>query len=113
MFDSLKGIISALKEGVVEAGAKAYLNEKIQAFGTITNFKLDPGLKNILCEVSLRGEAAPVTVKVGSYEIDCVGDKTYITLRQFEASREWIATVLNQYVAGYRLQLPSGIAGVL
>ncbi len=113
MFDSLKGIVSALKEGMVEAGARAYLNEKVQAFATITDFKLDPSSKTIWCEVSLKGEAMPVTVKVGSYEISSVGDKAYVTLSQFEASREWIATVLNQYVAGQRLHLPSGVAGVL
>ncbi len=113
MFESLKGIVSALKEGAVEAGAKAYLNEKIQAFGTITNLQLDPRRKTIACEISLKGEPLPVSVKVGAYEITCAGGTTYITLRQFEASREWIAAVLNQYVAGQPLQVPSAVAGVL
>ncbi len=113
MFESLKSIITGVKEGVLEAGAKTYLNGKIQNFGTITNLQIEPRLKRIAVEVSLKGEAVPVTVSVTSYEVVSAAEASFLIPKHFEASREWLASALNEYVANRRFELPAPLAGVL
>jgi hypothetical protein len=113
MFDSLKNIVHAVKEGAVEAAAKVYVNQKIQNFGTVTNLQIDSRAKTILLETSLKGEAAPVFVKVLNYEVVSAADSTYLVCGRFEASREWITAVLNEYVAGERIPVPANVQRLL
>src|SRR5512140_1798702 len=113
MFDSLKSIVSALKEGAVDAGAKAYINQKIQGIGEVTNLQIDPRTKTILLEASLKGEVSPVVVKVLQYEIGSAPEAAYVVVKQFDASREWIRAVLNQYVAGQKLPIPGSVRNLL
>ncbi len=113
MFDSLKSIVSAFKAGVVEAGAKSYINQKIQGFGEVTSLQIDPNAKTIFLEASLKGESSPVVVKVLQYEVISSPDGAYLVLKRFETSREWITAVLNQYVTEQRLPLPASVQKLL
>ncbi len=112
MFESLKTIVSAVKEAAVQTGAKAYINQKIQAFGSVTDLKIDPRLKTIFIEAALKGEVSPIAVTVSNYELSTAPGVAYIVPRRFEASREWLAAALNQYVAGKRFQIPASLCGV-
>jgi hypothetical protein len=113
MIDSLKKALNAVKEGAVEAGAKTYLNKKIQKFGTITHMEIDMQQKNALLEAALKGEPGPVTVRIHNYCLTKIGPKDYISAQRFESSREWVAEVLNEYVAGRQFQISSTLASVL
>jgi hypothetical protein len=113
MFESLKSAFNSVKEGALEAGAKSYINQKIQKFGSVTSLEINSRQRTIGIEAALKGEGSPIQVKVGSYEVIQDGDASYIILRGFEASREWIAAVLNEYVAGQRFPIPSGLNKVL
>ncbi len=113
MFESLKNIVLAFKEGAVEAGAKAFINRKIQSFGEVTHLQIDARAKTILLQAMLKGEASAVVVKVLRYEIISAPEATYLQLGAFEASREWISAVLNQYVTGLRLPVPASVLAVL
>lgn len=113
MLESLKNIVTGFKEGAVEAGAKAYINRKIQSFGTVTNLQIDSQGKTIALEASLKGEAAPVFVKVVNYEVVSAPGATYLVFARFEASREWLTALLNEYVAGQRLPVPASLLQLL
>jgi len=109
MFESLKSIVTAFKESAVDAGTKAYLNQKIQSFGKVTNLQIDSQGKTIVLEASLKGEAAPVFVKVVNYEVVSAPGATYLVFGRFDASREWLTALLNEYVAGQRLPVPASL----
>ncbi len=113
MLESLKSIVSAFKAGAVEAGAKAYINQKIQNFGEVTSLQIDPLAKTILLEASLKGETTPVLVKVIQYEVISTPEAAHLVLKRFDASREWIGAVLNEYVAGQKFTIPASIQKVL
>lgn len=113
MFDSLKSIVSALKEGAVDAAARNYLNKQIQSFGEVTSLQIDSRAKTIALEASLKGESSPVSVRVTQYEVLSTSEAVYLVLKQFEASRPWIGTVLNQYVAGQKLPIPTALRNLL
>jgi hypothetical protein len=113
MLGSLKKAFTAVKESAVEAGAKSYLNGKIQKFGTITNLQIDPGQRRFLIEAELKGETSPVQVSVGSYEVSESGGHSFVIARDFDSSREWLATALNEYVAGRPLRIPPTVRRVL
>ena len=113
MLESLKTLVNAFKEGALEAGAKAYLNQKIERFGTVSDLRIDPRAKTILLEASLRGESSPVSVKMLDYELVSAADAAYLVFGRFEASREWIAGVLNEFVAGQRMALPPSVIKLL
>ena len=113
MFDSLKNIVLAFKEGAVEAGAKAFINRKIESFGEVTHLQIDPRGKIILLQATLKGETSPVVVKVLRYEVISAPEATYLQLGEFDASREWITAVLNQYVTGLRLPVPASVQALL
>jgi len=113
MLDSLKRAFTAVKQGAVEAGAKSYLNQKIQKFGNVKELQIDPGQRVIAIEAELKGEVSPIQIRVGNYELSGSGDASFITLHRFEASREWLQTVLNDYVAGRPWKIPANVRNLL
>ena len=113
MFESLKKAVTAAKEGALEAAAKAYINQKIQNFGTVSDLDIDSRARSIRIEVALKGEAAPVTVTVPDYEVSSSSGAAYVIPKKFEASREWISAVLNEYIAGQRWPIPAALKSLL
>jgi hypothetical protein len=113
MLGTLKKAFTAVKEGAVEAGAKSYLNEKIQSFGTITSLQIDSTRKIISIEAELKGEPAPIQVKVGKYELSGSGDQCFVVARDFESSRPWLALALNQYLASRPFRIPASLRRLL
>lgn len=113
MFGAFKQVFTSVKAGAVEAGAKAYLNGKIQDFGRVTNLQIDTAQKTLLIEAELKGESSPVQVRVGQYELSGDGENSFVVARGFEASREWLATVLNSYVANRPFRIPGAVRNLL
>lgn len=109
MFNSITKAISAVKDGAVEAGAKAYINQKIDGFGSVTNFQLDSKKRAMQIEVELKGETTPIRVRVGSYEVLQKEGAVYLKLDDVTASREWIGLAVKQYVAGREFRIPDSL----
>src|ERR1051325_8380096 len=98
MLGTLRKAFTAIKEGAVEAGAKSYLNQKIQAFGTVTDLKIDTAQKTLVIQAELQGETSPVQVRVLQYEVTGSGPHFFVIARRFEASRPRLHTALNTYL---------------
>ena len=113
MFGSISKVLNSVKNGAVEAGAKAYLNQKIGNFGSVTKFQLDPRERTLLVEVELKGESSPISVRVGSYELIDNQGTTCIAFHDVQASREWIGLAVEQYVAGRRFPIPDSLRKML
>jgi hypothetical protein len=110
MFDSLGKAWGAVKDGAFEAAAKLYLNQKIASFGKVTQLSIDRDSKRIFVQAELNGEASPISVEVGRYDLVERDGASYVTVRQVSASREWIGSALQQYVVGREFKLPASTA---
>ncbi len=106
-------LFGALKDKAFAVSAKAMVNRQIADFGEVTQLQIDAARKSLSLEVLLKGEVSSITVRAGSYQVLEETGRTYISLAQFTASREWLATALNQYAAGRKFPLPPAAASVL
>ena len=106
-------LLTSLKEKALEVSASAYINHKIRNFGSVSLLEIDSQRTRLLIEVNLVGEAAPVKVEVGSYELIRESENTFVVLRQFQSSKKWLATALNEYLAGQKLKVPNALGSAL
>ncbi len=102
-------IFGSLKDRAFAVSAKAMINRQISAFGEVTHLQINADEKVLSLEVRLNGEVGPITVKAGSYRVSEEGGQSFICLGQFSSSREWLATVLNQYAAGRKFPVPDSV----
>lgn len=113
MLESFANAWSTVKNGVVEAAAKAYINNKIASFGTVTKLEIDRSKRTMLVETELKGENSPVWIRVGSYAVTEREGTKYMTLSDVSASREWIGLAAGQYLAGRQIKIPEAASGLL
>ena len=105
MRNSFSNALTALKKRAMEVTVKALINRKIKAFGSVTSLQIDSKQRTISAQLALKGEAQPIALKIGAYEVIQEDGVTYISFQNLHASREWIGTVLNEYVAGRRFKV--------
>jgi hypothetical protein len=113
MLSSLINALTIVKERVVEATAKRLINQKIIVFGSVTSLQIDSKQRTISAELTLKGEAEPIAIKIGVYELIEENGVSYISFQNLHASKEWIGHVLNEYVAGRRFKVPDAVKMVL
>ena len=106
MLSSFANALTALKERAIEAAVKRLINRKIEAFGSVTSLQIDSKQRTIAAQLALKGETQPIVIKVGSYEVIQEHGAAFISFQNLHASKEWINSVLNEYVAGRRFKVP-------
>lgn len=104
---------SGLKDKAFQASAKAYLNQKISNFGTVTDLSIDSKSKSLQLELQLKGEAAPIRVHVARYELTRENQRPLVAVHEVSASREWITTALKEYIVGRRFEIPGAVWSAL
>lgn len=97
----------------MEATVKRLINQKIEAFGSITSLQIDSKQRTISAQLALKGETQPIAIKIGGYEVIQESGVAYISFQNFHASKEWIGNVLNEYLAGRRFKVPGAVIMVL
>jgi hypothetical protein len=113
MSNSFANALTACKDGVVEAVAKAFLNQKLQKFGAVTRLEIDSKRKTMAAELALKGEATPLLINVDSYEVLQKAGDAYIVVRSVRASREWIGAVVTEFVVGREIKIPNAVGMAL
>ncbi len=106
MFESIFTSLGAAKAKAVEAGARAFLDQKIGKFGSVTQLQIDPERRIIHLAVMLKGEVAPVEVRLLGYDVAQRDDGTYFSVQRVEASREWLSAAANEYLVGKSFKVP-------
>ncbi len=109
MFGALGKAFGAAKDKAFEASGKAFLNRKIESFGTVTRLQIDSARKTVLLEVELKGEISPITIQVHEYELRQRNGESFVLLKRVDASREWMGIALNQYLVGQEIKIPNGL----
>src|SRR4051812_20749746 len=87
-------MFSAAKDAMTGAAARKFINGRIERYGTVTDLKLDSKgqTMEVICE--LKGETAPIRVRVGRYEIDQRDGKHFIRPTSCSCNRPWIQHLL-------------------
>jgi hypothetical protein len=109
MLRSFSDALTGLKERAIEATAKRLINQKIEAFGSVTSLQIDSKQRTISAQLALKGETEPIAIKIGAYEVIQDDGGSYISFQNFHASKEWIGNVLNEYAAGRRFKVPDAV----
>ena len=109
----LQKALSSLKQQGVQLSLKAIINRRIKKVGTMTRIEIDPRNKTVNMELDLKGETAPIVIKSAEYALTKTDEGTFIEFKELSASREWLTVVLNEYVAGRPLPIPSAAAVAL
>jgi hypothetical protein len=107
MLSSFANALTALKERALEATIKRLVNAKLETFGSVSSLRIDSTQRTISAQLSLKGETELIEVKIGSYEVIQENGATYISFQNLQASKEWIGSALNEYVAGRRFKVPA------
>lgn len=89
-------------------GGRVFLNKLFDGFGEVLDVSIDPktNMANLL--VMLRGESAPLRLEV-EYRVE---PEHFVTV-YFRCEREWIATLLNRFLAGHRFEVDNSVAQAL
>lgn len=86
-------------------GARMFLNRYVEDFGEIVDVSIDAKANCAMLMVALKGEPAPLRLEV-DYRVE---PEALVTV-YFRCEREWIAKVLNRYLAGERFDIDNGVA---
>lgn len=106
-------MFNALKDSMSSKAAQVFINKQIARYGRVTDLKIDSAEKTLELTCELDGEDRPVTVRVGRYVIEEVGDKRFIKAKSFSCSRPWLKNALDDFAKDRRVELPPWAAGAL
>lgn len=108
-----KNFIDKTKGQAVSMAARQFLNAYLEKYGTMLNFSVQPDTKIITAEILLKGETSPLKLTLGGYEIGGEPGKPTLRIASATASREWLETVLNEFLVGKPIDLPPKAAPLL
>ncbi|MCX7059325.1 MAG: hypothetical protein QE272_02785 [Nevskia sp.] len=109
----LKGLARGVKDSAIAMSLKAYVNDKLSAYGEIVDVSIDTAVSRLTARALLKGERDPVTVTVERYEIETEGEDRYIKLKTFTSSRTWLTQLLNKLLADKRYKIPNAVSKLL
>jgi hypothetical protein len=109
----IKTLAPLMPEPMLAWGAREYFNHRYKSIGTMTTLQIDPKSKSAMLDLELKGETQTLRVTIGRYEMTSEGDKTFIEIKEFETSREWINTLAGDLLKGRKFVVPAAIKAVL
>jgi hypothetical protein len=109
----LKFLARGVKDGALAIALKAYVNDKLGAYGEITDCTVDTETNRLTAKAILKGEREAVTATIERYEIQREGEDYYIVLKKFTSSRAWLTLLLNKLFSDKRYKLPGAVSRLL
>ena len=106
LVSKLKGVLSHAKDAGASVAIEHLLAKRLEPYGELKGLKLNSRERSIEVEVFLKGETEPLRVEVLEYELQMGPDQDYLVVKRVVASREWVTTLLNDFVVGRRQPLP-------
>ena len=100
----------AAKDWLIEKAGMALLNQAVlKPYGTLTRLKFDTAARTIEADVELNGESQPVNVQVREYELRESADRATVVLKDIHTSREWLTTLMKNFVVDKEFPLPDSV----
>ena len=109
----LKVVGPLIPDSLAGRGAREYFNHHYQSFGVMTTLHIDSTNKRASLDLELKGEAQPLQVTIGCYELSSMGGKTFIEIKEFNTSREWINFLARDFLKGKKFEVPELLGAVL
>lgn len=109
----LGALARGAKDGVIAMSLKALVNDKFGQYGDITDCTVDTKINKVVVQALLKGERERVTIHLEKYEIEREGEVSFIVLKRFSSSREWVTLLLNRFLMDKRYKLPSAVSKLL
>jgi predicted transcriptional regulator len=106
-------LAKGMKDGALGIALKAYLNDRLNAYGEVLDCSVDTGKGRIAVRALLKGEKEAINVAVEKYELAREGEQVFATLRSFSSSRPWLTLLLGKLLTDKRYKLPSAVGGLL
>jgi hypothetical protein len=114
IFDNLPAgsALADSKDRLISARIKQELNIKLARYGQVLDVKLSTREQSVEVSMALKGETDPITVKIGKYSLVRENDQLWLTVdsQTIEASREWVALVLQDQARRQKLPVPQKYA---
>lgn len=105
--------LTRVKDFLTGRAARAAIQRRFNPIGKMLNLAIDSKKKTIHAEIHLKGEEAPVTVRVGRYELIEESGKTFLQLDAVDASREWMQLLFQQLTREKRIEVPALLKAAL
>jgi hypothetical protein len=107
-------MLGALKDSLASRAAKSMLAGRIERYGQLTELRIRSKEKMLLVQVMLTGEAEEILIVVDRYRVvPAEAGKIAIVIDAITASREWLQLLLEDFVVGQSIQIPSVAAMAL
>lgn len=100
-------MLGALKDNLASLAAKSLLAGRMERYGQLTELRIRSKEKTLSLEVLLAGEAQEIRVDVGRYRIVGEDGKIALVIEVVTASREWLQLMLEDFVVGQPIPVPS------
>jgi hypothetical protein len=98
------------KDWLVEKAGMALLNQAVlKPYGTLTQLKLDTTARTIEAELELKGETQSVNLQVREYELREQNGRATVVLKDIHTSREWLTTLMSNFVVEKEFTLPDSV----
>ncbi|MFY9983133.1 MAG: hypothetical protein WAM44_18700 [Chthoniobacterales bacterium] len=114
IFDYLPagGALADSKDRLISARIKQELNIQLARYGQVLDVKLNTREQSVELSMALKGESAPITVKIGKYSLTKENDQLWLAVdsQAIEASREWVALLLQDQARRQKLPIPQKYA---
>jgi hypothetical protein len=111
MMDKFKNIVKDTvytgKDTTNSKVFKTVINQVIKSYGTVLAFKIDSKDRSFLIELMMKGETLPIRIEISKYEFIKYDDHTAVIIYALAANREWMQTVMDQFVLNKEFVLPS------
>ncbi len=100
-------MFTAAKNHLASKAARLYANNLIGRYAELQELYIDSQKKTIDLVCALRGETEPVVVRVGQYTLSKDGENTFMRIAQCTCSRPWIQGLVEDFVQGQPIPVPS------
>lgn len=114
IFDYLPagGALADSKDRLISARIKQELNIQLARYGQVLDVKLNTREQSVELSMALKGESDPITVKIGKYSLTKENDQLWLAVdsQATEASREWVALLLQDQARRQKLPIPQEYA---
>jgi hypothetical protein len=106
------GSLADSKDRLISERIKQELNTRIARYGEVLDVKLNTRERSVQLSIKLKGEADPITVNFGKYELIKENQQLWLAVdsQRIEASREWLTLLLQDQAGRQRLPIPQKYA---
>src|SRR5580693_9378757 len=89
-----------LPDSAVAWGARNWFNQTHPSLGQMTTLQINSTGKKAVFDLDLKGEAQTLHVTIDRYEVTTVGKKTFVEIKEFHTSREWLNVLGWEFLKG-------------